>query len=123
MISDKVRFTEGDCWILMKKLHRLTGWPCFAFGMYDSEEDAVIPDIHGFVQRPDSLFLDVEGLSCRQEMHDKYQTHARYDIVTFDIKEFAWATPDFGKHSYRRARAVADALLDKYGAPWYSPAL
>lgn len=118
---DVTWYTEGDCWLLMKRLHRLTGWPCYSFAV--TEDDCVEATTHGFVQRPDFLFLDVEGLWCRQEMLERYWSFHQdpNDIQEFPLaafREMIGSRAEF-PGSLARAIPIADELLDKYGAPWY----
>lgn len=110
---DITRFTEGDCHILAKRLHRVAGLPLHTF-VYGGQID-----LHAFVMHGDKP-LDVMGL------WDKYDFIAEWSVGTTptkisppmsaDFLNLNWGepTPEYGHYSYKRARVVADILLDKY---------
>lgn len=102
-MNDQGRFTQGDCHILARRLHRLTGWPLCAFGWGG-------PDLHAFVLMPDGRYLDIDGAQTEDELRERWKCTSA--ISEFDLVDFrAWGGPDFGHHSYARARAAADRLL------------
>jgi hypothetical protein len=112
MPTDIERMTEGDCWFLMKRLHKLTSWPCYAF--YEMVDGAMSACTHGFVQRPDDFFLDVEGLWTFDAMWDAYETGDEKGIIDFPVAHFRWAEPVW-EDSVIAAKRIAAELLDKYG--------
>lgn len=109
------RYTEGDCWVLMKRLHRVSGWPCAAFYCRDGDGE-IEASVHGFVQCPNGKYLDVEGVWTAAEMTEKYSEYSDEfeGICCFPKSYFRWVTPEFGRYSYKLAVKVADDLLDKY---------
>lgn len=106
-VSDLERFTEGDCWILAKRLHRVTGWPIHSFPD-DSE-----PTDHAFVVTPNGFCLDVQGVCSQAEMCKRYGfrpgKNREFPLSAFDWA--SWGHCEFGAHSVKRARIVAARLL------------
>lgn len=115
IVPDVERFTEGDCWLLAKRLHRITGWPLCSFKFWDVEAERTVPGDHGFVMVPDGRVLDIEGCVSKRKFAKKWGFKPK-DIQEFDAKDMTgWEyTPAFGRYSYERARVVSERLLDKY---------
>lgn len=111
--NDISRFTEGDCHILAKRLHRVGGLPLHALDFSGQLDIHVFNLYNG---RP----LDVEGL------HDPDKFVASWAIgktipkisrpLTVVEINSAWENmkPAHGHYSYTRARQVAEFLLDEY---------
>lgn len=105
-VDDVIRFTEGDCHILARAIHRRTGWTFCTFDYNGT------PDTHAFVERPDGLFVDVQGVAAEDEMVKRWRcAHIRrwHDFSTF-AKKFPWwggTYCTFGLYSYLRADQLA----------------
>ncbi len=87
MISLVRRFTEGDCHILARAIHDVTGWKIATFGF--EHRGKITPDAHAFIEMPDGRYLDIEGIRTHNEMLNHW-THDM--IITWDSWE------DFVKH-------------------------
>ena len=64
--ADIVTFTRGDCHILARKLHGITGWPMRAlidYGMC----------LHFFVVAPTGHAVDVEGVHTMSSMEERWK--------------------------------------------------
>jgi hypothetical protein len=112
-LDDISRFTEGDCHILAKRLHRVGGLTLHSFDFNGALDMHVFNMWNGYA-------LDVEGL------HDPAAFGYAWKIGTTIPKisrpltpheintEWENMKPCYGHYSYRRARQVADMLLEKY---------
>lgn len=69
-ISLNTRFTCGDCHILARAIHRVTGWPMATFSFKSGKER--LPDTHAFVRLPDGRYLDIEGVRTADEMYERW---------------------------------------------------
>lgn len=109
-VSDVERFTEGDCHILARAIHRRTGWTFCTF-LYDG-----CPDAHAFVQRPDGLYVDVEGVVNETSLLAKWGKHMkvkRWEDFEAFAADWPWWGGDFctyGLYSYLRAAQLARKL-------------
>lgn len=109
-VTDIERFTEGDCWLLAARIHRITGWPFYSFPYSFGGE--WVPDAHAFVVMPNGQALDIEGpCSIKNMAH-------RYGFTPADARELPVSSirkhigePTFGHYSYERARVIADRLV------------
>jgi hypothetical protein len=106
--ADIDRFTCGDCHIFARALHAATGWPIHTF-VNDG-----FPDAHAFVRAPDGRCVDIEGWSTIRKFK------ARWGLSGCPIKEIEWANlladwggPEFGSHSYKRAKQLVPLILDE----------
>lgn len=112
--SDTERFTDGDCWLLMLELNKLTGWPCCAFTWHSALNGELEADTHGFVLTPDGKYLDVEGEWTAQKLRDQYAGGGDLPaIAEFPRSEFRWIELVW-EDSRERAKIVARDLLDRY---------
>jgi hypothetical protein len=111
--NDISRFTEGDCHILAKRLHRHYGLTLHAFDFSGQL------DLHVF-----NLWkgqpLDVEGLHDKEEFIRSWKIGKTMPKISLPLTpaeiNMQWddMTPAYGHYSYRRARAVADMLYEEY---------
>lgn len=112
---DVERFTEGDCHIFARALHKLTGWPIHTFGRRDHPYGG---DVHAFCVLPDGRIADIEGVRDAKDFcadwHYSFKVSAHHPRPWSDIRHW-WGGPAFGPYSYRRARIVAERLLESYG--------
>lgn len=106
-VDDVTRFTEGDCHLLARAIHRHTGWTFCTFEYKGS------PDAHAFVQRPDGLYVDVEGVVDEDALLNKWGSNCKikrwHDFTTFS-ENWPWWGGDFctfGLYSYLRADQLA----------------
>lgn len=106
---DVERFTCGDCHLLARAIHELTGWPICAFDAFDG------PDIHAFVRTPSGKYLDIEGVHAPHTF--KRNWHERR------VRRISWAAlaadwgdaPRYGRYSVVRARRLAPLLAARAG--------
>jgi hypothetical protein len=107
--NDISRFTEGDCLVLAKRLHRVGGLPLHTF-MYADQYD-----LHAFVMH-DGKPLDVMGLHDLDEFIADWSVgSSRAELSPpLEPKDVSFWALEFGKYSYARARIVAEILLDEY---------
>jgi len=105
---DVVRFTEGDCHILARAIHKRTGWDVAAL----HGGNRSYPDYHVFVLAPTQPVraLDVLGLHKPHELVRAYGA-VGYMRVSPKSVAAAWGGPYFGRYSYERAATIADRLL------------
>lgn len=107
--GDVERFTEGDCHILARAIHRATGW---TFCTFDWKG---LPDEHAFVRRPDGMLVDVEGVFTEPDYLAKW-SHDRImewnDFDAFTAKHPTWAGHwcSYGLYSYLRAWQLASKI-------------
>lgn len=111
--NDITRFTEGDCHILAKRLHRHHG-----LSLHALEWDGQL-DIHVF-----NLYngkpLDVEGLHDEEDFCESWKIGITIPNISHPLTpaevNMQWDNmkPAGGHYSYRRARVVADMLYEKY---------
>lgn len=107
-MTDEQRFTEGDCHLLARRIHRLTGWPIYCFD-YGGK-----PSLHAFVVMPDGRALDVEGPRTLLGMKRRWKGP---DVREFTLAQLRhWGGAMIDRESYRRARIVADELLAQVGS-------
>lgn len=102
--NDVKRFTEGYCHILARAIHVRTGWPMMAFSFHGA------PELHAFVRMPDGRALDAEGVCSLRAMKRRWD---HWRVAEFDWPSLtAFSAPRPPAYTYRRARIVADRLLD-----------
>lgn len=111
MISLNERFTEGDCHVLARAIHEITGWPMatFASGKY--------PVTHAFVAMPDGRYLDIEGVSTREELlaHWKEKEITHWDTVgALRAASSIWVDNPTWPASERIAQKIAKRLVEKH---------
>jgi hypothetical protein len=110
---DVERFTEGDCHVLAKRLHRVAGLPLHTF-IYGDEID-----LHAFVMVGNKA-LDVMGLWDIQDFINEWSIGTTPTKISppmsIDFFNLNWegGRPQLTRYSYKRAREVADILLNKY---------
>src|ERR1035437_8971985 len=63
---DVEHFTRGDCHVLAREIHRITGWPMHTFW-----KDG--PGGHAFILTPTGQALDIEGLHEPKEICTKWR--------------------------------------------------
>lgn len=114
MITDRdiYRFTDGDCHVLARAIHRLTGWTMAS--IYDPYMDG--PNYHAFVLRPDGKALDVEGLHDPDALVSYYGDPESYlmPVQWEALLSYGWPRNAFGDYSRKRARQVAKFLIERY---------
>lgn len=103
-MTDVERFTEGDCWVLAGKIHKLVGWPIKV-----AELGHVVNEL------PDGRIVDVEGI------HERKTFIKEWGNIEPDAKEWnhefrcAWGhadgQPAFSPSSNVRAALVAPKLI------------
>lgn len=98
---DIVRFTEGDCHILARVLHEVTGWPTHALHDGYNKE----PNLHAFVYS-EGLAIDVRGAQPVDQLLAQWE-YAEGIVQTEDID---WGRAIFSG-SWRRARTIAPLLV------------
>lgn len=100
---DIERFTEGDCHILAKVLHALTGLPIFTFHI-DEE-----PSLHAFVMdENDGTVIDVKGARPVDEVFNEWQWADPDGVIP--VPELDWGA-ETRRGSWRRARTIAPLLI------------
>lgn len=120
---DVSRFTEGDCHYLARAVQRITGWPICTFGGESDPDDPYRYELHAFVQAPDGLVGDVTGWSTIKEMCATWGQSPVSSVIvdaSWDALRQEWSwwngdhSPNFGHHTYARARVLARGLVDAY---------
>lgn len=101
--ADVVRFTEGDCWLLARTLHRRYGWQTCAFHTRYSK----LGDLHAFVKLPNGRYLDVLGIWTAGAITREWTAQ---DIGPVDPALLTEWGPVLTSWSHRRARQIADRL-------------
>lgn len=106
-VDDVERFTDGDCHILARAIHRHTGWTFCTFTTYADN-----PDAHAFVQRPDGLYVDVQGVADEATLLARWKHTAirRWDDFDAFAADWPWWAGNgcaFGLYSYLRADQLA----------------
>jgi hypothetical protein len=104
-VDDITRFTEGDCHILARAIHRHTGWAFCTFEFRGG------PDAHAFVRRSDGYYVDVQGVATEAEMlrrwyHTKIRTWTMRELIEH-WPNWAGTYSTFGLYSYLRADQLA----------------
>lgn len=115
---DKFIFTCGACHQLAYEIHKLTGWPMYAFHDDSESESWQSYDHHVFVQTPFGTFLDVTGEHNRQEMIDGWsygntRLHVRKlrrPKVLYDNWQAEWGKDPFPGSS-KRAQKLAPIIV------------
>lgn len=111
---DIERFTEADCHILARRLHRVSGLPIHALKWQGELTD------HAFNMVGNKI-IDVMGLwdkksFLREWQGGMYQPTISEPIDPLDL--YHWGVDctarPFYSDSYKRARIVADILLDNF---------
>ena len=122
-MTDEFRFTCGDCYILARRIHRITGWPMHCF-LYPG--CSVGPQEHAFVVTPAGTALDVTGEHSLPSFRKKWgnlrhREFSRAEMRAWDHTHWNYklrraipAGPVFGHYSYQRARVVADQLVNEW---------
>lgn len=115
--DDINRFTKGDCHVLAKRLHRVANLPLHCLVIL---EDGNKHTRHAFVIVGNKV-LDVEGLQSVRSFKKRWRMEDEKRIAISQPLTIDWFwerwTPkgtSFGHHSYKRAREIADYLLEKY---------
>lgn len=104
---DIIRFTEGDCHILARAIHLLTGWPMFSFD--DGHGD---PDLHAFVIAPSGKALDIEGLHSLRDLRRDWGSSPLVETSYEAIVSIWGHETSFGRYSFARARKLAPMLVE-----------
>lgn len=60
-----IQYTEGDCWMLARAMHKLTGWPIWWIGSEKLGETEGW--CHVAVETPDGEMLDVTGAKSKED--------------------------------------------------------
>jgi len=122
--ADVERFTEGDCHLLARAIHKRTGWPLCAFKLADSCGN-YIPVDHCFVHAPlpdGQVPFDVMGLwRSTYAFNNWWGYSSSGGILIYDTWNAflaaggdIWATPAISSYSYARAGVIAERLLSHY---------
>lgn len=113
MLSERDRFTTGDCHILALRLHRLTGW---SLAFFSNQKGT--PVTHAFVVCPDGDCLDIDGKRPWEAFRAAWKKYLDPDdhFVTMTVAEArasSWPmSPVYGYYSYVAARKAAGRLLE-----------
>jgi len=100
-------FTEGDCHLLARELHELTGWPICAFWLDERPEE------HAFVLAPTGHAVDIQGVHLLHDFVEDWLDDPEAEIceVTFDeLIENKWPER-CSPRAPRRARELAPHVL------------
>jgi len=112
---DRERFQFGDCHILARTIHNLTGWPIHTF--FEKDETGVYPSIHAFVVTPKGTALDVMGernMRAFKKYWKKYSWNGNTKHAPLtDLAELDEWGLNFGEYSKRRARELATYLIEQ----------
>lgn len=72
--DEQEAFTFGDCWLLARAMHNITGWQMVAVGCTGGAVDGMLRDwVHIAVRTPQGLILDINGLHTDDEVRDQWQ--------------------------------------------------
>jgi len=80
-------FASGDCHVLARKVHEITGWPICAFWLEEK------PNEHAFVLAPTGHAVDIQGVHPLVELGKDWLEDDEAEIceVTFDeLLEHGW---------------------------------
>lgn len=78
-------FTYGDCWLLARALHNITGWQMVAVGNTGGKASGVLRDwAHMAVRTPQGTILDITG------------THDDKDILDVWSEQFSFMSAEQG---------------------------
>jgi hypothetical protein len=111
-------FTCGDCWMLAKAIHDITGWTLV---FYVPEIDEPWMWEHVAVRMPDGLILDIEGTHTEDFFISRWSDPSRrhradiMEVHSFAVWEDAvWdQIPEYV--SWSRARKVARRIVADHG--------
>ena|ERR1039458_5288966 len=101
---DIEHFTRGDCHVLARAIHRLTGWPMHVFW-----KDG--PGGHTFILTPTGLALDIEGLHDLGEICTKWRCLEHRAISWRRLQIEGWSH-HHRLTSVRRAKELAPLLVE-----------
>lgn len=85
--EEKSSFTEGDCGILARVIHRKTGWPIVVASYAPSDSLENLDWDHMAVRTPDGRILDATGLSREDDFRKIWKAKA-----LTEISEKQWGT-------------------------------
>ena len=102
---DIEHFTRGDCHVLARAIHRLTGWPMHVFWRNDG------PGGHAFILTPEGKALDIEGLHEPDEICAKWRCPDYRPITWIRLRSAGW-THHYRTTSLQRARELAPLLVE-----------
>lgn len=119
-------FSQGDCWVLARELHRLTGWPLKWAG--SRHGDQLTSWCHIMVQEPGGNFVDISGVHSPEDFTNYWRRTAKgwgcikkpRDFKIDDVKDFdnmvIGMRPRYALGSHEAldyAEAIAKAMEDK----------
>ncbi len=79
--EEKSSFTEGDCGILARTIHRKTGWPIVVASYAPSESLEDLDWDHMAVRTPDGRILDATGMSSEADFRSLWRAKALIEIT------------------------------------------
>jgi hypothetical protein len=104
--DDVHRFTQGDCHIFARALNKATGWPIHTFRSWGGT------DMHAFVRAPDGRCVDIQGFTRVTAFKCRWGLRNIAPIDWKDLRD-EWGGPNFGDHSYRRAKQLVPLVLEQ----------
>ena len=114
--ADIITFTRGDCHIMARKLHEITGWPIRALIGHDW-------CAHYFVVAPTGHPVDIEGVHTISDMEERWECSGLEEMNEEEMQRWlgwgekaeGWATPR-AEQLAPHIIAEAERVLDLTGA-------
>lgn len=104
--NEQEAFSFGDCWLLTRALHNITGWQMVAVGCTGGKDAGILRDwTHIAVRTPEGLILDITGLHTDEDIERQWADNFRLfsdeegSIEIFDIDVNAWEGLTMGQSS------------------------
>lgn len=82
-------FSEGDCALLTRVLHKKTGWPIFVLTAEPEKPIDSLPWDHMVVQYPDGRFVDVAGLWREEDLVKNWGKHDKISLKRVELDDFS----------------------------------
>lgn len=110
--EDVERFTMGDCYILARAIHLLTGWDIACFSYMSNPDNDTWGAAHAFCVRPDGKCIDIEGVHAPDEFIEKWEAQSIKTWPSWRKMSRKWGGYDFSKYSYERAKVIAPKVVE-----------
>lgn len=95
--DEQEAFTWGDCWLLARAMHNITGWQMVAVGCSGGRADGALRDwVHIAVRTPEGSILDIDGFHTDDETTARWRedfwmvSAEEGDIEVFDVDVDMW---------------------------------